>query len=362
MCIVNHSIMIQYDTIDAYVTQYPELKNVDSLTKLITGLCGGAYDASTIKNRVETIRHYQSKLDGLLKVSQCAQRSHEWYEMRRGRLTASSLAQAIGKSTRSPPAGLIRSKAFPELDKPFDSFCTPALRHGIILEEMTARCYQQRRNNIEIHNFGMIPHPTLSCFGASPDGINALGIMIEIKTPYSRKVGGAIPQDYYLQMQGQMAVCELEECDFVDAEISMDINIETYLNIVPLESKVDHGMIVEYFNKEGERLFMYSPSCLTPKECFTWAVATKKHLIEVFGVDKVQALLTWRLVKIHIERVHFDQGLWDSLVPKIQHFWDCVEEARVHGVDSIVCRGKTQRKKKTEEQDTGTYAFIEEDD
>jgi putative phage-type endonuclease len=300
-----------------------------------------------VAQRVSTVLEYRATLSHLLSTPQVEQRSSEWYEMRRGRLTASAIAEALGQGKYRSKNTLLKSKAFPELDKPFDSYSSPPLRHGIILEDMSARCYQQRRGNIKIHNFGMIPHPDMSCFGASPDGINELGIMIEIKTPYKRKVGGEVPHEYMLQMQGQMAVCGLKECDFVDAEIKMNVNIDEYINTVEENLQVDHGMIVEYCDAVGDRLFDYSPPYLTPKECMTWANDKKKTRINEFGQNNVKLLLAWRLEKIHIERVLFDSNLWESLVPKIEQFWTDVLNMRLRGISCIEGSSKKPRKETT---------------
>ena len=41
--------------------------------------------------------------------------------------------------------------------------------------------------------------------------------MVEIKCPYSRKLKkDYIPEKYYYQIQGQLAVCNLKECDYVE--------------------------------------------------------------------------------------------------------------------------------------------------
>ena len=324
-----------------------------------------------VQHRVNTVLEYRKILSQLLSTTQVEQRSIEWYEMRRGRLTASAIAEALGQGKYRSRNTLLKNKAFPELDKPFDSYSSPPLRHGIILEDMSARCYQQRRGNINIYNFGMIPHPDMSCFGASPDGINDLGIMIEIKTPYKRKVGGEIPYEYMLQMQGQMAVCGLKECDFVDAEIKMNVNIDEYINTIDENLRVDHGMIVEYCDIAGDRLFDYSPPYLSPKECMTWANEKKKTRINEFGQNNVRLLMAWRLEKIHIERVIFDSNLWESLVPKIEQFWRDVLNMRLKGISNIAGSSKKPRKETTLNitlDDTAnlsppkdTYVFVDSD-
>jgi len=85
----------------------------------------------------------------------------------------------------------------------------------------------QLRNNCVIEEFGAVPHLELEHLAASPDGIivecndNAelVGRMVEIKCPYSRIPNGIISSQYWIQMQIQMEVCNLELCDFIEAVI-----------------------------------------------------------------------------------------------------------------------------------------------
>jgi putative phage-type endonuclease len=289
---------------------------------------------NTIKQRICQISTYRNNLYTLLTQPQVAQRSPEWYELRKNRLTASAVAQAIGKGKFSTKAELLKDKAFPELAKPFDSHSCPPLRHGIILEDMTARCYSQRLNNIKIHNFGMIPHPTLNCFGASPDGINELGIMVEIKTPYRRRVDGNIPYEYMVQMQGQMAVCALNECDFVDAEIYFNYKcIEDYIS--DNTNNIDHGVIVEYIDdtdkNANNKQYLYSPEYLTVHECIKWAEDIRTSKFK----NKHCLLLPWKLNKIMIKRVYFNEEVWSELIPQIEDFWKEVITLRNAGVDAL---------------------------
>ena len=46
----------------------------------------------------------------------------------------------------------------------------PALLHGIKFEPVATQIYE-KRNNVEVIEFGCLPHPYIPYFGASPDGI-----------------------------------------------------------------------------------------------------------------------------------------------------------------------------------------------
>jgi putative phage-type endonuclease len=316
-------------------------------------------DTSVIALRVETIRTYRKQLATLMAMPQVAQRSEAWYEMRRGRLTASAIDQALDRGKYGSKADLLKSKAFPEYNKPFNSMGSPPLRHGIILEDMSARCYSQRLDNISIHDFGMIPHHTMSCFGASPDGINELGIMVEIKTPYRRRVDGTILEGYMLQMQGQMDTCMLPECDFVDACIKMDYRgVDSYVRDTDPSATVDHGIIVEYM-VDGANTFDYSPAYMTPQECIAWGETQAKFR------NTTLPLLPWKLLKILITRVKLDHVLWKDVSEKIERFWEEVLALRASGFESLGGADKSKVKKDTKQKEakapSKSFKFIDSD-
>ena len=43
--------------------------------------------------------------------------------------------------------------------------------------------------------------------------------MLEIKCPPKRQFTDEVPLHYWMQMQGQLEVCDLEECDFLQVKI-----------------------------------------------------------------------------------------------------------------------------------------------
>eukprot|EP00798_Chlamydomonas_sp_ICE-L_P002706 gene2706-biopygen7861 len=75
--------------------------------------------------------------------------------------------------------------------------------------------------NVLVHEFGLLRHASKSFLGASPDGVTEDGVMLEIKCPWRRKIDGTVPMQYYLQIQGQLAVSGLLECD--NFEVEFDI-------------------------------------------------------------------------------------------------------------------------------------------
>lgn len=268
-----------------------------------------------VESRVQVLRKYHAQVAALNALPKVQQRSEEWYNMRKERLTASDTAQALGKSKYGKPGQLVQKKAFPEKYPMISSMSVAPLRHGIIYESMALRCYVQRHANIQVHEFGLIPHPTLDCYGASPDGITELGIMLEIKCPLKRVIDGTIPENYYYQMQGQMAVCQLEECDYIECDILETQDEAEYISTVDANATKDHGIVLQ----RSDDSLVYSPEDMTPENAIQWMKDNRNT------GDRVNY---WILRKIAIQRVKFDREKWTICEPIIVDFWKQVVEAR----------------------------------
>ena len=151
--------------------------------------------------------------------------------------------------------------------------------------------------------------------------------MIEIKCPYSRKiVNDYIPPKYLMQIYGQLAVCELEECDYIECDFKTFESIEDYLTNISSDSKIKHGIIAEYMNDNKEYHYLYSNAYLTPNDAI-------KDIEEQISHEKSCNLLKltpWHLNTINVQRVMFKQSEWDNIEPKISNFWNLVEEYKTH--------------------------------
>ena len=286
------------------------------------------FDITITDTDIEEYHRDIKALQYLLNLPKVEQRSQEWFKLRENRLTASDLAQAMNKGKFGTRKDLLIKKAFPSL-KPFET--APPLKWGTMFEDMGMRCYQERKDHVIIHEFGLIPSEDIDCFGASPDGITETGIMVEMKCPYKRKFDGQVPEQYYLQIQGQLATCKLQKCDYVECYINVFENITEYE--LCIQSDESHGIILEFL-KQKDYVYEYSPPKLTPKECIHWAhqrFDEMKHHPEL----QFEKMTPWKLRHIFIKRVLFDPIIWNECVPQIYQFWKEVLELREKGLNSI---------------------------
>ena len=165
--------------------------------------------------------------------------SNLWFEHRKGRLTASKFAR-ISRARIDSSRSLLKSVM--QYNPPVTSR-VPALKWGVDHENVARQQYidmmSHQHNTFECHPAGLMVCIEHSHLGASPDGLVTCVCcgsgLVEIKCPYKHReehphqvidssfclseVEGAMKlnhcHDYYIQVQGQMAVCSKEYCDFV---------------------------------------------------------------------------------------------------------------------------------------------------
>ena len=150
-------------------------------------------------------------------MPQFVQRTPEWYVARQHRLTASDIAAALDippfeSFNGSARTELLMKKKHPDRNKFMGNEYTEwGQKH-----EPEAIALYEKKTGAKVLEFGLMIHPEVPWLGASPDGITADGVCIEVKAPLSRQiVPGTIPKHYYPQVQCQLQVLGLEVAHFV---------------------------------------------------------------------------------------------------------------------------------------------------
>ncbi len=321
MKIYNHSDYTRLNLLDMEILNI--INNPEKIQDLYS-LFGSQYTKDYIEARFYKINTFKKRLEILKQIPLIKQRSPEWYDVRKNRLTASDLGDALNFNNK-----LIEKKSGLVKDNTNYNAIAP-LKWGVMFEPLASRCYSLMNNNIKIFEFGLIKDEDIEHFGASPDGINDLGIMIEIKCPYSREIkDGEIPSKYYKQIQGQLAVCKLEECDYIEAEFKLYDTVDNYIK----NKKEYHGVIAEYKHIEtGEYTYLYTDEKITELHALD-DIRVKINVFDRTKDDKLQfiKLSYWYLNKINIQKVIFDKNEWKNIVPIINQFWNKVEDLKKIG-------------------------------
>lgn len=277
--------------------------------------CGITEDR--VRERAATTEAYKARLEALLREPGITQRTPEWYAARGTMITASDIAQALGCAKFGTQKQFFQKKcASGGGEAPLSATLAP-LRWGVMYEPVAAAVYQAR-TGCKLHEFGLLRHPSLDFLGASPDGINELGVMVEIKCPWRRKITGEIPHQYYLQIQGQLDVCGLEECDYAEFGFT-----ECPLPHDEQDDQGDliaRGAFVERPPPPGADPATTLPDCvyapvgLRSEALSAWAA---QRLAEVAG----SRVHWWRLETESTVRVLRDPAFAAEVVPQLREAW-----------------------------------------
>jgi putative phage-type endonuclease len=153
----------------------------------------------------------------------------EWHELRRGKVTASRVADILARTKTGPSASrqnYLIELALQRVTKTIEeSYTNAAMEWGTQTEPQARVAYEVKTGNF-VDQVAFIDHPTITGFGCSPDGIVDLDGLIEIKCPNSATHWSYIkanepPNKYFIQMQAQMAVTGAKWCDFVSFDPRM---------------------------------------------------------------------------------------------------------------------------------------------
>lgn len=274
------------------------------------------YDEAYIKSRIDKLRRYCKQLMALKQIPVIEQRSEEWYKTRKEIITASDFAQALGDGKFGTQKQIFQKKCGYEEEKFNPSL--PPLKWGTMFEPVASAIYSER-NGCTIHEFGLVRHPTVDYFGASPDGITDYGIMVEIKCPFKRKITGEVPLQYYYQIQGQLDVCGLEECDYLECEFATYGTME---ELCASGSRYEVGVIEEFADPSASTGYKYRYSktytCLnesTISEIDDWltkdGTCTRVHY--------------WRLVILNVVRIYKNNQFVQEKLAALGDVWNKVQ-------------------------------------
>lgn len=293
------------------------------------------------KSDVDKKKYLINQIQYLSNLRQPEQRSQEWYDYRNGMLTASDLYKAIG--TEGLRRSLIIKKCKSSQDNPI-SGAGKACLHGIKYEDIAITIYENIYHT-KIKDYGCIKDNQFDIFGASPDGIceegsDFVGTMLEIKCPTSRKIiKGEVPEMYWKQIQGQLEVCKLWDCHFLECKI-----LECEEDIF-LKSQNKKGIIIDIINNiSGKKHFIYSKLDLNSNNYKEWIDAELDLIIQNDNISFIK-ICYWILEDMNCVVVKRDPYWYYSIKPQIQNFWDEVLYYREHGHKQLEDKIKKRKKK-----------------
>ena len=160
-----------------------------------------------------------------------AQGTQEWFDIRVGRLTSSSIVDAVTKRKRKPKDGSVAEPLQAYLDlrldlavervtkQPVDHFVSRWMQEGKDKEPLARVAYELHKD-VEVQQVGFALHPEIEWAGASPDGLVGDDGLVEFKCPKMNTHGEyilleCIPEQYIPQLIWQLACTGRKWVDFV---------------------------------------------------------------------------------------------------------------------------------------------------
>jgi hypothetical protein len=209
----------------------------------------------------------------------------------------------------------------------------------------------------KVEDFGCIQHESYLFIGASPDGINVdsksdrYGRMLEIKNIVNREINGIPKKEYWIQMQLQMEVCDLEECDFLETKFSEYPDFISYKDDTTEEWYEDEegidfqnlclskdnkmkGSIIYFHTKEGKPFYAYRPlDLIHPHDIEEW----QENTVDMYANEPYKytymKTIYWKLDIVSCVLVCRNRKWFESNIQELSDIWSIIEKERVSGFE-----------------------------
>ena len=296
------------------------------------------------------------------------QRTKEWYEFRHNLITASNAYKAFENQTVKNQ--LIYEKCQPlnptlykeEIKEVVMVNTNTTLHWGQKYEPLSVKIYEHIYDT-KIEDFGCIQHKNFLFLGASPDGINIdpnstrYGRMLEIKNIVNRIIDGIPKKEYWVQMQLQMEVCELNECDFLETKFTeypdytsflFDIqnNLSEDTNLCLSKDNCMKGLMIYFHTKEGKPFYVHKPlNMIHSNDITLW----QENMVDYYQSTEFNYTYIktnyWKLEKLSCVLVCRNQQWFKDNVKELENIWNIIKKERVTGYKH---REPNRKQKKTE--------------
>jgi len=171
-------------------------------------------------------------------MNDIAQRSAEWFESRRGLVTASRIKDIAKKqkngsfyATRETYKNQLIAEIITGVSVKIPT--SDAMQHGIDTEEMARKEYSEIVWD-DVVEAPFVKHPRIERSGASPDALVGIEGLLEVKCPTTvthvlTLRENKMPEDHNYQVQWQMACTGRKYCDFMSYDPRLPEQYRIYL-------------------------------------------------------------------------------------------------------------------------------------
>jgi hypothetical protein len=191
----------------------------------------------------------------------------------------------------------------------------------------------------KIEEFGCIKHSRYDFIGASPDGINVdmnsnrYGRLLEIKNIVNRDITGIPKTEYWVQMQLQMEVCNLNECDFLETRFKEYDDEQSFLIDGEFNYSLGkHKGIIMYFSqKNGIPKYIYKPLKMEQEEFNIW----EKEMMDLYQEKELTWIrnIYWKIEDFSCVLIMRNSLWFDCVIYDIRDFWKIIIHERENGFE-----------------------------
>ena len=280
-------------------------------------------------------------------VEQPEQQTEAWYKFRREGLSASDIWKAI--DTQSAKNNLIYSKCKPiNISKKTNTVNVDSPFHNGHKYEPLSIMHYEYDFNTKVGEFGCKAHTEYPFLRASPDGINIdensnlYGRLVEVKNPTTRKLSGTPKKDYWIQMQLQMEVWDLDECDFLETVFKEYENEEAFKkdgdSFTRRADGKRKGIIVQFYHEEKPH-YEYPPVDCSEKEFDDWYDNIMEQNSHMSWISNKY----WYLEDYSCVLVPRNKKWFNAVYPEFKDLWNTILKERETGYEHR--KPKKSRKK-----------------
>lgn len=246
------------------------------------------------------------------------QRTDEWFNIRRNKITASMIAPLLKVGRYGSRRELIGEKAGILKSEFKGNFYT---NWGTDFEKEAIKIYSKIFNTT-VKDYSLIEHSNYPFLGASPDGINEDGTMLEIKCPPKREIVGIIPDHYECQVQLQLEVCDLEVCDFLECLFSKYDSRKEFLADNDFSVELNGFEDLPKFKKIHCDDFLFNG--------YTIFKGTRDKSEYELSSNSDDKFIYWKLEKMSCIQIRRDRDWFNKALPKLEEAWNEILHFREH--------------------------------
>lgn len=281
----------------------------------------------------EGTNNTQEKCDYLLNIPQPDQRTKEWYEFRHNHITASNAWKCLG--TPSSVNQIILEKLTPlNIEKYKPSLNDNPMTWGQRFEDISIMFYENKYN-VKVDDLGCIEHQKYTFLAASPDGIitskNNNSRLLEIKNVVSRKITKIPKPDYWMQMQLQMEVCDIDECDFLETKF---IEYEGFSEFKCDINETNKGIIMMFVKNNEIPVYEYSELYKNIEDIEKWMDEKMDYYEKIENITWFKNIY-WKMEEFSCIMVKRNKIWFENAISKIKDVWEIIVSERENDCKNI---------------------------